>query len=144
MRVRDIIEAKGQRVISVGPEATVKQALALFVEHRIGSLPVLDGTGKLVGIFSERDVLYGDHHDYERFHHQLIQDVMTPDPITCDPRDAVHEVMGKLSQNHVGQLPVVDEGELIGIVSVGDLIRSLYEQVEAENQHLMAYLYGGR
>ena len=67
MLVRDVLKAKGRRVISIGPEATVKAALALFVEHNIGSLPVVKASGQLIGIFSERDVLYGDHHDSERF-----------------------------------------------------------------------------
>ena len=59
MLVRDVLKAKGRRVISIGPEATVKEALALFVEHNIGSLPVVEASGQLIGIFSERDVLTG-------------------------------------------------------------------------------------
>jgi CBS domain-containing protein len=142
MLVRNFLDAKGRQVISIRPEATVKEALALFVENNIGSLPVVDASGKLIGIFTERDVLFGDRGDAEQFHRKRIKEVMTPDPITCSPDDAVHDVMGKMSRHHVGQLPVVDEGDLVGVVSVGDLIKSLYEQVEAENQHLTAYLYG--
>ena len=142
MLVKDVLKAKGRRVIWVRPEATVKEALAQFVEHNIGSLPVVDASGQLVGIFSERDVLYGLHGDCERFHQRQIHEVMTPNPITCCPTDGVHDVMGKISQHRVGQLPVVDGGQLVGVVSVGDLIKSMYERVEAENQHLFAYLYG--
>ena len=149
MLVRDVLKAKGRPVISIGPEATVKQALALFVEHNIGSLPVVKASGQLIGIFSERDVLYGDHHDSlgrrdasERFHHRCIKEVMTSNPITCGPEDTLAEAMGKMAQHQVGQLPVVDSGELVGLVSVGDLVKSLYEQVETENRHLMDYLYG--
>ena len=142
MLVGNVLSAKEQRVISIAPGASVKQALALFVEHGIGSLPVVDASGKVVGIFTERDVLYGDHRDPERFHHQLIKDVMTPNPVTCSTHDAVHEVMGKMSRSHVGQLPVVDEGKLVGLVSVGDLIKSLYNHAEAANQQLTAFLYG--
>ena len=71
MLIRDVLNEKGRRVISIGPEASVKQALALFVEHNIGSLPVVEASGQVIGIFSERDVLFGDHHDFERFHHRL-------------------------------------------------------------------------
>jgi CBS domain-containing protein len=142
MLVRDVLKAKGQRVISIGPEATVKAALALFVEHNIGSLPVVKASGQLIGIFSERDVLYGDHHDSERFHHRCIKEVMTSNPITCGPEDTLAEAMGKMARHHVGQLPVVDGSELVGLVSIGDLVKSLYEQLEAENRHLMDYLYG--
>ena len=67
---------------------------------------------------------------------------MTPDPISCSTNDSVHEAMDKMSRHNVGQMPVVGEGKLVGLVSVGDLIKSLYSQVEADNQHLMAYLHG--
>jgi len=142
MRVENVLGTKEGRLISIAPEASVKEALALFVEHNIGSLPVVDASGKLVGIFTERDVLHGDHRGSEQFHRQLIKEVMTPNPFTCSSHDAVHEVMGKMSRNRVGQLPVVDDGKLVGLVSVGDLIKSLYNHAEAANQQLTAFLYG--
>jgi CBS domain-containing protein len=137
-----LLDTNGRQVISIGPEATVRQALSLFVQHNIGSLPVVDASGELIGIFTERDVLFGECGDPNRFHRQLIMEVMTPDPVSCSTNDSVHEAMDKMSRHHVGQLPVVDEGKLVGVVSVGDLVRSLYSQTEAENQHLMAYLHG--
>ena len=142
MFVRDVLKAKGRPVISIGPEASVKQALALFVEHNIGSLPVVEASGQLSGIFTERDVLFGDHHDFERFHHRCIKEVMTSHPITCGPEETLAEAMGKMARHQVGQLPVVDGSELVGLVSVGDLVQALNEQVEAENQYLMNYLHG--
>jgi CBS domain-containing protein len=142
MLIHQVLKEKVRRLITIGPEATVKEALAVFVEHNIGSLPVVSVSGKLIGIFTERDVLYGDHRDPAHFHRQLIKEVMTPNPVTCSPDDAVHAVMGKMSQHRVGQLPVVDSGMVVGLVSVGDLIRSLYEQAEASNRHLTAFLYG--
>ena len=142
MFIRDVLQEKGRRVISIGPEASVKESLALFVEHNIGSLPVIESSGQLIGIFTERDVLFGNHQDCERFHHRLIKEVMTPNPITCSPKDTLAVAMGKMARHQVGQLPVVDGSELVGLVSIGDLVKSLYEQVEAENRHLMDYLYG--
>jgi CBS domain-containing protein len=142
MLVNDVLKAKGRRVISIGPEATVKEALALFVENNIGSLPVVELSGQLIGIFTERDVLFGDHYDFERFHHKLIKEVQTSNPVTCSPKETLAEAMGKMAKHKVGQLPVVDGSELVGLVSVGDLIEALNEQIEAENQHLMNYLHG--
>jgi len=142
MLVGNVLCEKVRRLISIAPEASVKDALALLVEHNIGSLPVVDASGKLVGIFTERDVLYGDHRDSVHFHRQLIKEVMTPNPFTCSSDDGVHEVMGKMSRNRVGQLPVVDDGKLVGLVSVGDVIKSLYNHAEAANQQLTAFLYG--
>jgi CBS domain-containing protein len=142
MLVRHVLEARGRELISVRPEAAVKDALALFVIHGIGSVPVVDASGKLIGIFTERDVLYGDFDDSEQFHRRVIGEVMTRDPITCSPDDPVSEVMDEMSHHRVGQVPVVDNGVLIGLVSVGDLIKSLHDQVETENQHLTAYIQG--
>jgi CBS domain-containing protein len=142
MLIRDVLDAKERRLISIGPRATVKEALALFVEHNIGSLPVIDASGRLIGIFTERDVLYGDHRDAEQFHRQLIKEVMTPKPVTCSPDDPVHSAIGTMSRHHVGQLPVIDDGEVVGLVSVGDLIKSLYDHAEAANQQLTVFLYG--
>jgi CBS domain-containing protein len=140
--VQDVLKAKGRRVISIGPESSVKQAMARFVKHNIGSLPVVSPTGQVIGIFSERDAVFGGYRDSERFHQRLIGEVMTRDPIICGPRDTLAAVMGKMARHHVGQLPVVDGGELVGLVSIGDLVESLYEQVESENLHLMNFLHG--
>jgi CBS domain-containing protein len=135
-------EASGRQVVTIGPEATVREALYLFVQHNIGSLPVVDATGNLIGIFTERDVLFGECGDTKRFHRRLIEEVMTRDPVSCSTTDSVHEAMDKMSRHHVGQLPVLEEGKLVGLVSAGDLIKSLYSQTEDEKQHLMAYLHG--
>jgi CBS domain-containing protein len=135
-------EAGGRHVISIGPEATVREALYLFVQHNIGSLPVVDASGRLIGIFTERDVLFGECGDTKSFHRQLIKEVMTHDPVSCTTNDSVHEAMDKMSRHHVGQLPVLDEGKLVGLVSAGDLIKSLHSQTEDEKQHLMAYVHG--
>jgi CBS domain-containing protein len=67
---------------------------------------------------------------------------MTPNPITCSPVDSVKQVIEKMAQYHVGQLPVLSHGKLLGMVSVGDLVRSLYDHAEAANQQLTAFLYG--
>jgi CBS domain-containing protein len=142
MLVHHVLDARGRQVISVRPEAPVKEALALFVIHEIGSVPVVDHSGKLIGIFTERDVLYGDFGDAEHFHSRRIGEVMTRDPITCSPDDRVSDVMDQMSHNRVGQLPVVDDGVLSGVVSVGDLIKFLHEQLATENQHLTAYIHG--
>ncbi len=142
MLVSHVLDARGRQVISVGPEAPVKHALALFVMHGIGSVPVVDSSGKLLGIFTERDVLFGDFGDAKRFHQRRVGEVMTHDPITCSPDDSISDVMEEMSRNRVGQMPVLRNGELIGVVSVGDLIKSLHEEVETENQHLTAYIHG--
>jgi CBS domain-containing protein len=142
MQVRDVLKTKGGRVISIDPEASVGEAIARLVQNNIGSLPVVDAEGHLVGIFSERDALRGVHNHGEGFGRMHVAKVMTGDPVTCDLGDDVNEVMGKMSDRRIAKVPVLHIGKLVGIVSVGDVIRVLYEQVSSENQHLMTYIHG--
>lgn len=142
MQVRNVLQEKSRKLVTIRPDDTVRSAIALFVSHNIGSLPVVDDEGQIVGIFTERDVLFKVHADPERFADRTMREVMTTEPITCTPDDIVHDVMGLVSQYQIGQLPVVDRSKLVGVVSVGDLIRALHERVESENRHLLSYIYG--
>jgi CBS domain-containing protein len=142
MQVREVLKTKGGGAIHIGPEATVAQAIERLVQCNIGSLPVVDREGRLVGIFTERDVLRGVNRDCDGFSRRQIHHVMTRNPVTCDLDDDVHDVMGKMSRHQVGQLPVTHDQEVVGVVSVGDVIKLMYHKVEAENQHLVNYLYG--
>lgn len=142
MLIGDVLKTKSRPVITLGPEATVAQAIALLVEHNIGSMPVVDSGGRLVGIFTERDVLRGVDRDGDRFGRSRLGDVMTRDAITCDAASNVHDAMGKMSEHQIGQLPVLSGERVVGVVSVGDVVKLLYEQLDTENKHLLEYLYG--
>jgi CBS domain-containing protein len=142
MQVRDILKAKGGAVYSIGVDATVADAVARMVQHNIGSLPIVDQDNHLVGIFTERDVLRGTDRDSQGLPKALIQDVMTLNPVACNLDDDVHLVMGKMTEFRVGQLPVLLNEQLVGLISIGDVVKSLYEKVETENQHLLAYIHG--
>ena len=143
MLVRNVLRSKARRLFVMGQDATVQEAVRCFVEQGIGSIPVVDADGRPLGIFSERDVLYGVVGDCQAFRVATLGAVMTPDPICCWASDEVHEVMGKLSHHGVGQLPVLDtEGRVEGVVSVGDLIKYLHAHAESEKGQLLAYIYG--
>jgi CBS domain-containing protein len=142
MLVRDVLESKGRRVISIEAQATVSEAVAMLVQNNIGSLPVVDPAGKLVGVFSERDVLRLIHSRGEGFGRLRISEVMTPGPITCSLEDQVDDVMGKMSERHIAKVPVLSSEQLVGVISVGDVIKVLYDKVHTENQHLRSYIHG--
>jgi CBS domain-containing protein len=142
MQVRDILKAKGGAVYSIEAEASVADAVARMVQHNIGSLPIVDDDRHLVGIFTERDVLRGTHRDCRGFAEAKIQEVMTHNPVSCNLDDDLHHVMGKMTEYRVGQLPVLLNEQLVGLISIGDVVKNLYEKVEAENQHLLAYIHG--
>jgi len=142
MQVRDVLKSKGGRIISIVPEATIGEAIARLVQNNIGSLPVVDSQGGLVGIFSERDVLRGIHNTGERFSEMKVSEVMTRNPVTCNPEDDVNDVMGQMSERRIAKVPVLADAKLVGIVSVGDVIKVMYDKVHSENQHLMSYIHG--
>jgi CBS domain-containing protein len=142
MQVKDVIKSKSNRVISIAPEASVSEAIARLVQNNIGSLPVVDAEGQLVGIFSERDALRGVHHHGEGFGRMAVAKVMTSDLVTCEMCDDVNEVMGKMTERRIAKVPVLKNSMLVGIVSVGDVIKFMYEQVSSENQQLMTYIHG--
>jgi CBS domain-containing protein len=142
MLVRDVIHSKNRSVISIDSAATVSEAIAKLVQNNIGSLPVVDPAGHLVGIFSERDVLRIIHNRGENFGRLPIADVMTRDPITCAMNDDVDDVMGKMSERRIAKVPVLDGQELVGVVSVGDVIKVMYDKLHTEHQHLMSYIHG--
>jgi len=142
MQVRDVLKSKGGRVITIEHDAKVSDAIARLVQNNIGSLPVTGADGVLIGIFSERDVLRGIHTRGEGFAQTRVSDVMTPNPTTCNLDDEVNDVMGAMSERRIAKVPVLDGGRLVGIVSVGDVIKVMYDRVNSENQHLMTYIHG--
>ncbi len=106
MLVRDVLESKGRRMITIDCDATISEAIAKLVQNNIGSLPVVDDGGHLTGIFSERDVLRIIHNRGEGFGRLRVSEVMTPDPVTCHLDDDVADVMGKMSDRHIAKVPV--------------------------------------
>lgn len=142
MLVRDVLQAKGNRIVTIDCEATVGEAVAKLVQNNIGSLPVVDHENRLIGIFSERDVLRVIHNRGEGFGRMPVCDVMTRNPVTCHLDDDVEEVMGQMSDRRIAKVPVTAGSELIGIVSVGDVIKALHEKLHHENQHLLSYIHG--
>jgi CBS domain-containing protein len=142
MLVRDVLRAKGGRVISIEPDATIGDAIARMVQNNIGSLPVTDGDGRLLGIFSERDTLREIHLHGEGYGRVKLSEVMTRSPVTCDIDEDVDCVLGKMSDRRIAKVPVMAAGRLIGVISVGDMIKLLYERARSENDQLMSYIHG--
>ncbi|WP_165234162.1 CBS domain-containing protein [Aquisphaera insulae] len=142
MLVRDVLREKGNRVVSIDVDATVHEAVSKLVQNNIGSLPVVDHDGLLIGIFAERDVLRLMHNRGEGFSRTKVSEVMTCNPVTCGLMDEVNDVMGQMSERRIAKVPVVADGALVGIVSVGDVIKVMYDKVATENHHLLSYIHG--
>jgi len=137
-----ILDRKGRTVFSVSPTMTVADAVAEMNRHRVGSVLVLD-SGRLVGIFTERDVLrrvVGAAVDPKR---TLVADVMTSGVITVSPEVTVEETMVIFTEKRCRHLPVLDGGQLVGTISIGDITRWMADAHRAEAEHLKNYITSG-
>ncbi|MDX1664776.1 MAG: CBS domain-containing protein [Candidatus Promineifilaceae bacterium] len=131
MKIRRLLATKGREVITIGPEQAVRDAVALLAEHNIGALVVVDDGGTPVGIISERDIIRRAASS-ETLFDELISDLMTRDVITGVPQDDVYSVIHTMTEKRFRHLPIVDEGQLIGIISIGDVVKAQRDTYRGE------------
>jgi CBS domain-containing protein len=132
MPVADILHHKGRHVSSVRSVDSVEAAVRKLYDQRIGALVVVDRWGKLAGMFSERDVIHAlARHGAAALTYE-VHEIMTPDVTTCMPADRIDDVMKLMTAHRVRHLPVMEDGELIGLVSIGDLVKHRLDEKEQE------------
>jgi CBS domain-containing protein len=141
MRIADVLRRKGAAVATVGPDATVTELLGQLATHNVGALPVVDN-GNLIGIVSERDVVRRLHAGGAALLHARVADIMTTEVTTCSPSDDVADVAAVMTSRRFRHLPVVVEGELAGIVSIGDMVKARIDLLESERAQLQRYIAG--
>lgn len=142
MRIADILRSKGPAVATVTRTTTVAALLADLAVHDIGSMVVIDADG-VVGIVSERDVVRRLHQYGPDLLRRPVADVMNALVVTCGPDDRVDDLAILMTNNRVRHVPVLDNGRLAGIVSIGDVVKSRMEEMMAEHQQLQAYITQG-
>ena len=138
MTIAAILSTKGAEVISVSPDQSVADAVALLAERRIGAVPVLEG-GAVVGVFSERDVIYGLK-DGAAILSRAVGEVMTSPVQTVGPADAVLAALSLMTKRRLRHLPVVEGGRVVGVVSIGDLVKYRIDKIEAEASAMRDYI----
>ncbi len=142
MNVETILRNKGNWVATIRPDATVANAVDLLHRERIGAIVVSeDGIG-VDGILSERDIVIALAEDGEDLPSRPVSDIMTRTVITCDPSDTVGELMAEMTNRRIRHFPVVADGRLIGIVSIGDLVKSRLDEVEFEANSMRSFIAG--
>lgn len=151
MRMREILGHKGTEVVTIRPDQTVHDAICELNRHKIGAIVVTDESGEIRGILTERDILHMCGERCGRLDDSsaagtecpaLVSDVMTAELVITVPDDTLDYAMGVMTQNRVRHLPVLDDGRLAGIVSIGDLVRALLSEAEYENRMLRDYIQG--
>ena len=144
MKIRELLQRKGDQVYTVARGETVAKALGLLTKHHVGTLIVTENGGAPVGILSERDILRFFNNNGAILGEDLVENIMTPESrmVVVTPDDDVEYAMGVMTQNRIRHLPVIKAGQLAGIVSIGDMIKSLLSEKAHENKMLSDYIHG--
>ncbi len=141
MKITDVMRGKpSQDVVTIRPDATVRELLGLLAEHNIGAVIVSgDGAG-VDGIVSERDVVRTLHRD-EAVLDAAVEQIMTAVVQTCEPDHDVDALMAQMTEHRIRHVPVLDDGQLIGVISIGDVVKSRINQLEFERDQLDHYVH---
>lgn len=142
MKVRDLIAAKGAAVATTRPDATIATALKRLKMEGVGALVVSDDGKAVAGILSERDIVRGLPDHGAELLDMRVEEVMTRSVKTCSLDSTVDELMGEMTRSRFRHMPVVADGELRGIVSIGDVVKNRLEELETETHVLRDYIVG--
>jgi CBS domain-containing protein len=141
MLLEDILRAKGSEVYTVEPDATLAQVIRELVRRNVGSLVVVasdpaDDGQRVLGIITERDLLRAQASERLSLEERTVESVMTTDLVTASPDDRVEHAMGVMTENRVRHLPVLAGGRLLGIISIGDVVKAQHDELTMENHYM--------
>ncbi|MFC4856637.1 CBS domain-containing protein [Actinophytocola glycyrrhizae] len=143
MRVADVLRSKGSEVATVPPRLSVSGLLEDLARHNIGAMVVADETGNVIGIVSERDVVRGLHERGADLLTAPVEEIMTTRVVTCGPNEGVDSLAAVMTARRIRHMPVIDDGRLVGIVSIGDVVKSRIQQLESDREQLESYIAQG-
>jgi CBS domain-containing protein len=147
MTLDDILETKGAAIYTIGPEATLQEVTEELVRRNVGSLLVCQRDAmageQLLGILTERDILHVCASGRGSLDTLAAKDVMTTRLITASPQDSVDDAMGLMTAHRIRHLPVLSNGRLVGLVSIGDVVKAQHDRLALENHFMKSYIRGG-
>ncbi|TCL97039.1 CBS domain protein [Rhizobium sp. PP-WC-2G-219] len=142
MTVKRILDEKGRKVVTIAPDMAVRDAVALLAENRIGAIVVLDDAQAITGLLAERDVVAAVARYGAECLDRNVAEVMCRDVHTCEEEMEIEAVMEIMNSRRARHLPVSRNGRLVGIVSIGDAVRSHIRAIEHETREIKAYIAG--
>ena len=142
MQIKNVLATKGTKVFTIRPEQSLKDAVAMLAKHNVGALVVVDAAGKLAGILSERDVIHVADRN-ANFFNLPVGDVMSKNPITGSPDDDLLSAERTMTERHFRHLPILEQGKLVGIVSIVDIVKAKVDEYEGEIETLQTQLTRG-
>jgi CBS domain-containing protein len=140
MRISDVIRRKGDLVVTIRPDETVERLIAVLDEHGIGALVVSEDGATVEGIVSERDVVRRLHREGADVLQRRVADIMTRDVHTSSPEDHLEELARQMTERRVRHVPVVEDGRLKAIVSIGDVVKQRIDELQTERDQLVGYI----
>ena len=140
MRISNLLSDKGTAVATIAGDATVAEAVAALSEYRIGALVVSDDGARIQGILSERDIVRRLHDHGEGLLTQRVDTLMSATVFTCSPEDDSESLMTAMTERRIRHVPVVSEGRLSGIVSIGDVVKSRLGELQKDRDELVDYI----
>jgi len=142
MLVKTLLESKTRELVTAAPATPVDKAMDLLICNNIGCLPVVETSGKLIGIISDKDIFRKIHETKGNYHDLTVGDMMTSDLIVGLPDDDIDYIAGVMDNNWIRHIPIVEGDHLVGLVSIGDVIKAQTTRHEIENRYLKLYMSG--
>jgi CBS domain-containing protein len=142
MKIKEILKNKGPEVFTIGMDKTLESAIKILINNNIGVLLVLSEDAKIAGILSERDILHHVFKNPDNYNAIKVRDMMTKKVIIVEPEDEIEYAESAMTNNHVRHLPVVNKGVLVGLISIGDVVKAMLTGARFENKYLMDYISG--
>ncbi len=142
MKVSEILTNKGPQVVTIWEEKTIQESIDLMVQNKIGALMVINAEGKLIGIITERDILRAYHAHPDAAGELSVKEIMTRKVIIGNKDDTLEYVESVMTENRVRHLPIISEKRLVGIISIGDVVKALSKESKSENRYLKDFIEG--
>ena len=140
MKVKDILAAKGSRVVTVEKSSSIIDAMSIFSANRVGSLLVMDKDNNILGIIGARDVLMAVINHLDNIKTLTVETIMTTNLIVGTLEDSVDYILAVMTENRVRHIPILEGKELKGLVSIGDVVKSQLKEKDVENKYLKDYI----
>lgn len=140
MKAKEILAAKGNRVVTIEKDTSIIDAMSIFSANRIGSLLIVDKNNTILGIIGARDVLMAVVNHLETLKTMTVEEIMTTNLIVGTEDDHVDYILAVMTENRIRHIPIMNGKELKGMVSIGDVVKSLLKEKDVENRYLKDYI----
>ena len=140
MKLAELIRGKSHEIVKIRSDKSIAEAATALTENKIGALLVEDQDGTIAGILSERDIVGGMAPHGADLHDVAVSELMTTNVIRCSPNDSVNEAMAMMTDRRIRHLPVFDGNELVGFISIGDLVKCRIMEIQSEAEALRQYI----